>query len=198
MGSLEQAMNEDVVNMSLRKFLKKVGVTSQREIEKVVRGALDAGRLKGTETLAATVAAREVKGPFRRARETRPARSGRFPVRPIRIQPRPIRSDRGWRRRRDRPPSAPYLFRCQDGAAHSQTRAEARAAALGAPRDSIRRSPEARWSSHPDAPRAPCAAVLLRSRQGLLSSKSACRALRNAQRALTCSRKELRDSPGRR
>jgi hypothetical protein len=31
---------------------QKVGVTSQREIEKAVRGALDAGRLKGTETLA--------------------------------------------------------------------------------------------------------------------------------------------------
>ena len=37
---------------SQRKFLKKVSVTSQREIEKAVRGALDAGRLKGTETLA--------------------------------------------------------------------------------------------------------------------------------------------------
>ena len=126
-----------------------------------------------------SVAAREVKGPFRRARERRPARSGRFPVRPIRIQPRPIRSDRGWHRQRDRPPSALYLFRCQDGAAHPQARAEARAAALGAPRDSIRKSPEARWSSHPDAARAPCAPVLLRSRQGLLSSKSARRALRN-------------------
>jgi hypothetical protein len=44
-------MNEDVFNMSLRKFLKKVGVTSQCEIEKAGRGALDAGRLKG-ETLA--------------------------------------------------------------------------------------------------------------------------------------------------
>jgi 16S rRNA U516 pseudouridylate synthase RsuA-like enzyme len=30
-------MNDDILNMSLRKFLKKVGVTSQREIEKVVR-----------------------------------------------------------------------------------------------------------------------------------------------------------------
>ena len=48
-------MNEDVFNMSLRKFLKKVGVTSQREIEKAVRGAIDAGRLKGTETLDAEV-----------------------------------------------------------------------------------------------------------------------------------------------
>ena len=48
-------MNEDVFNMSLRKFLKKVGVTSQREIEKAVRTAIDAGRLKGPETLQAEV-----------------------------------------------------------------------------------------------------------------------------------------------
>jgi hypothetical protein len=48
-------MNEDVFNMSLRKFLKKVGVTSQREIEKAVRGAIDEGRLKGDETLSAEV-----------------------------------------------------------------------------------------------------------------------------------------------
>jgi ribosomal protein L1 len=48
-------MNEDVFNMSLRKFLKKVGVTSQREIEKAVRDALDKGRLKGHETLDAQV-----------------------------------------------------------------------------------------------------------------------------------------------
>jgi ribosomal protein L1 len=44
-------MNEDVFNMSLRKFLKKVGVTSQREIEKAVRAAVDSGRLAGTEKL---------------------------------------------------------------------------------------------------------------------------------------------------
>ena len=48
-------MNEDVFNMSLRKFLKKVGVTSQREIEKAVRSAIDSGQLKGTETLDAEV-----------------------------------------------------------------------------------------------------------------------------------------------
>jgi ribosomal protein L1 len=48
-------MNEDVFNMSLRKFLKKVGVTSQREIEKAVRSAIDKGELKGTETLDAEV-----------------------------------------------------------------------------------------------------------------------------------------------
>jgi hypothetical protein len=44
-------MNEDVFNMSLRKFLKKVGVTSQREIEKAVRAAVDEGRLSGSEKL---------------------------------------------------------------------------------------------------------------------------------------------------
>jgi ribosomal protein L1 len=48
-------MNEDVFNMSLRKFLKKVGVTSQREIEKAVRDAIDKGQLKGDETLNAEV-----------------------------------------------------------------------------------------------------------------------------------------------
>jgi hypothetical protein len=46
-------MNEDVFNASLRKFLKQVGVTSQREIEKAVRDALADGRLKGHEKLTA-------------------------------------------------------------------------------------------------------------------------------------------------
>jgi Family of unknown function (DUF6494) len=46
-------MNEDVFNGSLRKFLKKVGISSQREIEKAVRDALASGRLKGHEKLAA-------------------------------------------------------------------------------------------------------------------------------------------------
>jgi hypothetical protein len=40
-------MNEDRLNMSLRKFLKQVGVTSQREIERLVRDkGLDKGKLK--------------------------------------------------------------------------------------------------------------------------------------------------------
>jgi len=40
-------MNEDKFNMSLRKFLKQVGVTSQREIERVVREkGLAKGKLK--------------------------------------------------------------------------------------------------------------------------------------------------------
>ena len=46
-------MNEDVFNASLRGFLKKVGITSQREIEKAVRDAVAGGRLKGNEKLPA-------------------------------------------------------------------------------------------------------------------------------------------------
>jgi hypothetical protein len=37
-------MDEEVFNMSIRKFLKKVGVTSQREIEQAVRAALAEGK----------------------------------------------------------------------------------------------------------------------------------------------------------
>lgn len=48
-------MNEDVFNMEIRKFLKLVGVTSQREIEEAVRGALKGGKLKGNEKLRARV-----------------------------------------------------------------------------------------------------------------------------------------------
>ena len=46
-------MDEDRFNMSVRKFLKVVGITAQREIEKAVREALNAGRLHGDETLKA-------------------------------------------------------------------------------------------------------------------------------------------------
>ncbi len=44
-------MNEDTFNIEVRKFLKEVGVTSQREIESAVRRALEAGRLEGDEKL---------------------------------------------------------------------------------------------------------------------------------------------------
>ena len=48
-------MNEDVLNTNIRKFLKTVGVTSQREIEKAVRAAIGNGRIKGNEALVAKV-----------------------------------------------------------------------------------------------------------------------------------------------
>ena len=47
-------MDEEVFNMSVRKFLKKLGVTAQREIELAVREQLDGGELQGDETLEAT------------------------------------------------------------------------------------------------------------------------------------------------
>jgi 16S rRNA U516 pseudouridylate synthase RsuA-like enzyme len=47
-------MSEDAFNMSIRKFLKEVGVTSQREIEETVRkGQFDGNKLKVRMTLTA-------------------------------------------------------------------------------------------------------------------------------------------------
>jgi hypothetical protein len=48
-------MNEEALNVSVRKFLKKVGITSQREIEQAVRAAVSGGKLKGNEALPAKV-----------------------------------------------------------------------------------------------------------------------------------------------
>ena len=44
-------MNEDVFNIDLRKFLKRFGVTAQREIERAVGEAIKSGTLTGSETL---------------------------------------------------------------------------------------------------------------------------------------------------
>jgi hypothetical protein len=44
-------MDEDVLNLQIRRFLKKVGITSQREIEKAVRGATQSGALGGDATI---------------------------------------------------------------------------------------------------------------------------------------------------
>jgi hypothetical protein len=46
-------MNQDAFNMSVRKFLKMVGVTSQREIEAAVERAIAQGKIKGNESLPA-------------------------------------------------------------------------------------------------------------------------------------------------
>lgn len=48
-------MNEDVINMEIRKFLKKVGITSQREIEKALQAALDGGQLSGAEPVSVSM-----------------------------------------------------------------------------------------------------------------------------------------------
>jgi Family of unknown function (DUF6494) len=46
-------MDEEAFNLSVRRFLKKLGVTSQREIELGVREQIDQGKLSGNETLEA-------------------------------------------------------------------------------------------------------------------------------------------------
>ena len=51
-------MDQDAFNMSIRKFLKHVGVHSQREIEAAVEKAMAAGKLGGTEKLPATMTLR--------------------------------------------------------------------------------------------------------------------------------------------
>jgi hypothetical protein len=47
-------MDEDAFNMSVRKYLKKLGVTSQREIEAAVRERVADGTLQGDESLEVT------------------------------------------------------------------------------------------------------------------------------------------------
>lgn len=51
-------MDEDRFNMEVRKFLKVVGVTSQREIESAVRAAIGSGALKTSGKIAATMTLR--------------------------------------------------------------------------------------------------------------------------------------------
>ena len=61
-------MDQETFNLSIRKFLKMVGVNSQREIEQAVQKALEQKRLTGEETIAAKVTlelpALGVKVPF--------------------------------------------------------------------------------------------------------------------------------------
>ena len=48
-------MDEETFNLSIRKFLKMVGINSQREIERAVAKGVADGSLSGTETLPARV-----------------------------------------------------------------------------------------------------------------------------------------------
>ena len=43
-------MDQETFNLSIRKFLKMVGVNSQREIEQAVQKAMMSGKLQGSET----------------------------------------------------------------------------------------------------------------------------------------------------
>ena len=61
-------MDQETFNIGIRKFLKMVGVNSQREIEQAVQKAIMSGKLQGAETLPATctleIPALGVKVPF--------------------------------------------------------------------------------------------------------------------------------------
>ena len=48
-------MNEETFNLSIRKYLKVVGISSQREIERAVAKAIADGAVTGTETFPATM-----------------------------------------------------------------------------------------------------------------------------------------------
>ena len=48
-------MNEEVLNIQIRKFLKKVGIQSQREIEQAVRRSIENNTLAGIDKLVASV-----------------------------------------------------------------------------------------------------------------------------------------------
>jgi hypothetical protein len=67
-GGGEFPMNEEALNLSIRKFLKTVGVNSQREIEHAVAKAAAAGAIAGTESFPAKmtleIAGLEVKVEF--------------------------------------------------------------------------------------------------------------------------------------
>lgn len=47
----QASLDEERLNLEIRRFLKKVGIGSQREIERAVREAAAGGRLAGNETL---------------------------------------------------------------------------------------------------------------------------------------------------
>jgi hypothetical protein len=46
-------MNEEAFNLSLRRFLKKFGITAQREIEQAVRAAVESGRIGASDSFEA-------------------------------------------------------------------------------------------------------------------------------------------------
>ena len=54
-------MDQDIFNIQIRRFLKKVGIQSQREIEQAVHKGIKAGSLRGDEKLQAQVLLRVPK-----------------------------------------------------------------------------------------------------------------------------------------
>jgi len=48
-------MNEETFNLSIRKFLKLIGIGSQREIERAVAKAIETGMIAGNESFPVTM-----------------------------------------------------------------------------------------------------------------------------------------------
>ena len=48
-------MDQETFNLSIRKFLKMVGVNAQREIEQAIGKAIESGKLKGDDSVPARV-----------------------------------------------------------------------------------------------------------------------------------------------
>ena len=48
-------MTDDATTMDIRKFLKKVGISSQQEIENAIEQARQAGKLQGMSVITATI-----------------------------------------------------------------------------------------------------------------------------------------------
>ena len=44
-------MNDEALNLTTRQFLKRFGITAQREIERAIRAGIEEGRLTGRETI---------------------------------------------------------------------------------------------------------------------------------------------------
>lgn len=47
-------MNDEALNLSIRRFLKQFGISAQRQIERAVADAMESGKLKGNETIRAS------------------------------------------------------------------------------------------------------------------------------------------------
>ena len=83
-------MNDEAFNLSIRRFLKMVGVNSQRQIEQAVAAAIANGSITGRETFPAKVSLRDSRTEVARfLRRRNSARMNRRPRRRATVIPQP-------------------------------------------------------------------------------------------------------------
>ena len=119
-----------------RQFRRTVGTALQRTFRQIVTFAFNVDTTY--------VGSRCSRAPSPQVRGTRPARNGTALTRRSHSRPPPSRNDRGWRRRRGRPASAPRRFASRAGACRRQPQAAVRAADQRASRAATPRSPRAK------------------------------------------------------